>query len=124
MVLKVAFVTISGVVLPAIDPAGGVRAQHSFSCGGNAATGQGAMMLPAMRTHAQQTLGLQGMTSRGGVTPLPTVLTKCYTRVCLGSTDISNLPPHLEGFADDFFHSHPTHSVGNVEVHSGHVRCR
>ena len=104
VVPKVAFVTISRVVLPAVDTVGRVRSQHAFSHGGNqgscfcislATSGEGVVMLPSMRSHAERALGLQGTTGWGGVTPLPTTLAECHARVSLGGMDICDLLPHL-----------------------------
>jgi len=65
---EVAFVTIGGVVLPAIDTVGGVRTQHSFSHGEDrvsclsislAASGESTVVLSSMGSHTKGALQLK-----------------------------------------------------------------
>ena len=68
MMPEVAFVTIGGVVLPAINAARGVWAWHAFSRGGDgrgrfsialAAPRESAMVLMSVRTYAEGSLRLK-----------------------------------------------------------------
>ena len=72
MAPKVALATISRVVLPAVDTSEEMRTWHTGSCGGNwggclhiplTTASQGAVMLPAVGSHAEWTLYLQGVAS-------------------------------------------------------------
>ena len=123
MMPKVAFVTIGRVVPPAVDTTRGVQARHTFSHGGNRGgrlsipfptSRESVVVLSSMWSHTQGVLQLKCMTSQGGVTPLPTALAECNTRVSLARMNIGNLPTHLDGMVDYLFRPCPTDSVSNV----------
>jgi len=106
MTLKVAFVTVGRMVLPAVDAVGGMQ-WHTRHHGKNrrghlcvtlAASSQSPVVVSAVGAHAKWTLCLERPAHGGWVAPLPAPLAKSHARIGLGCSDEGYSSPHLEGY--------------------------